>query len=240
MNTTTRPRKRSRAARRSALKRRWIGYVDCGKTRCRVGIIGMDGLPIRQMLDLDVTKYHSVEEILDFAFKEFDGIPRRMVLALPGPIDAQNRTVKLLDMDWPLFDLGKFEQTTGCKGVLVNDLQLQAAGCQYNLRNHRKPSKRLRRINVRTRSHGNAFEHFRLIRTGNGSDATWQDAVWLDGCVVVATLTTGDNISAYTNWGLPLGFEAGHFDIVGKTPMRRVTATSRQVSTTRRVAAPNA
>ena len=219
MNIARRSRRRAKALRQSALKRRSIMYVDCGKTNCRIGIIDTNGLPIQQMLNYDVTKFNSVEQILEDAFRQFGSIPRRIVFALPGPIDRQNRTVKLLDLDWPMFDLGKFEQATGCKGILVNDLQLQAAGCQYNLKNHRnrKPPKRFRRVRARNRRHTNAFEHFRLVKPGNDSHADWQAGVWLDGRVVVATLTTGDNISGYDGWGFPWAFEAGHINIVGTT-----------------------
>ena len=90
---------------------------------------------------VSTTGYSRVDDVVLDVFRSFGEthgvIPRRVVLALAGPIDKRRRTVTLLkNRDWAVFDLDEFCRRTGCVGKLFNDVELQAADAAHTPDEH--------------------------------------------------------------------------------------------------------
>jgi glucokinase len=109
-------------------QRSWYAHVDGGGTFTRVTI--SDKRSGRQVYHRTFTSadFGSVDDIIVQAFQDAGGVPAKAVVALAGPCDLENGRVTLTNRPgWPAFSMADFQERTGVRGKLHNDVELMAA-----------------------------------------------------------------------------------------------------------------
>lgn len=119
---------------RPDLRQDWFGFVDGGGTNTRVGIGEVATGTQVFMKKFSSGDFECLEDIIETAFTEANGIPQTIIYALAGPSDKEHGRVRMTNRrEWPIFSLSEMEKHTGSHGRLFNDAELLAAGASKTM-----------------------------------------------------------------------------------------------------------
>lgn len=76
----------------------------------------------------DVLKtFGSLGDALRYLFMHL-GTPKVLVIGAAGAVAGKDGSIRLTNRSWPRFFPKQFEEETGCRVIVVNDMQIKAAG----------------------------------------------------------------------------------------------------------------